>query len=99
MHRGQGDRVGQLGWDGDFTYGWIPIGHDVDVCREVLGSISHHVEIPLHVRLLDASEVIADAHVEHHARIAREPEFVVECMDEHPRAEILVEGLVDPELL
>ena len=76
------------------------LGDDVDVLPQILRRVIHDVEVPLHVRLEDPLEVVADAHVEDHSRgITRESELLVECVDQHPRAQVFVERLVDLELL
>ena len=79
---------------------WVTLGDDVDVGPEILRRVIHHVEVPLDVRLEDSLEVVADTHVEDHSRgIAGESEPLVECVDQDPRTQVLVERLVDLELL
>ena len=58
------------------------------------------VEKPLHVRLPDSREVIAYAQVEHDVgRPARQAEFPVQRVNQHPGARVLLQRLVNLEFL
>ena len=100
MHRGQRDRVGEAGRDLDLADRREVTGDDLHVRRQVGGRVGHRVEVPLDVRPQHPLEVVADAHVEDHARpLAGEPERPVQGVDQDPGPQVLVERLVDLELL
>ena len=100
MHGRQRDRVGYGVRDFDAGDLRVPSGDDVDVCLLVVRSVVHGFQVPLDVGLLDAGQVVADRHVEDHAgTVPGEAELVVQGVDQHPGAQVLVERLIDLELL
>ena len=100
VHRRQRDVVGEHLRDLDVVHLGEAAGDDVDAGVALLGAVEQLAQEPAHVRLLDAGEVVADARVEDHARaVALEAEAPVQRMDEHPGADVLVVGLLHPQLL
>ncbi len=89
-----------MGRDVDVAHRRVALGHDVDVGGQVLGGVCHGVEVPLHVWLQHALEVVADAHVEDHAGSLAEPaELVMQGVNQHPGAQVLIERLEHLEFL
>ncbi len=100
VHRRKCDGVGDFGRDVEIPNLGIPLCDDFDVGREVGRSVTHGVEEPLHVRLQNPFEVVADAHVEDHpGSIARESKLVVQSVDEYPGPQVLIERFVYLEFL
>ena len=100
MHRRKGDVVRQAARD------FEPMGIGVVAFKafeqafHVRAGVLGPVEKPLHVRLANAFEVIADAQVEHDiGRLTGETEFSMQRVNKHPGARVLLQRLVNLELL
>ena len=100
VHCRQGHVVGNAVRNPDVPHLGIEAGNLINDSSLVFGAVLHLVQEPLHVRLLDALEVVADAEIKYDARrLARKAELVVQRMYQNPGTKILIEGLFDSQFL
>jgi len=98
MHGRQRDVIGDLVRDLDVAHRRIDLRHRVDGGGKRMARVAHRGDEVLHPRVLDAFEVIADAHGEMRAR-RLQPHPVGECVHEHPGIEIFRKRLLELQFL